>query len=120
MEEREHILTVCLDFSKAFDTLNHNILIRKLKHIGNRGVAADWIDSYLRNRVQKVHIADTISDIKPIVTGVPQGSVLGPLLFIIYINDMSNVCPDLKLIHYADDTTIYVSDNNINSLVLSF
>ena len=116
LEKKTQFVALCLDFSKAFDTINHEILIRKLDHVGVRGIAGQWFASYLANRSQYVRLRGTSSSVKSLRTGVPQGSVLGPLLFIIYINDMSKVCPDLKCIHYADDTTVYSSCADVHRL----
>jgi len=117
LDEKSQFLTVCLDLSKAFDTVDHWVLLRKLAHVGVRGLPLQWFGSYLRDRKQYVRIRSIDSELRSLSAGVPQGSVLGPLLFLIYINEMSNACPDLKCIHYADDTTIYVSDCNARSLV---
>jgi len=114
LENNSHFVTVCLDLSKAFDTVSHNILLQKLSLVGVRGLSSQWFTSYLSNRLQYVRIRGTESGLRPITAGVPQGSVLGPLLFLLYINEMSNVCPGLNCLHYADDTTIYASGPDIN------
>ena len=94
------------DLQKAFDTVNHDILIAKLDHYGVRGAANDWFASYLNNRTQFVSILGYESAIKPINHGVPQGSVLGPLLFLIYINDLHFSIKNSKVYHFADDTNL--------------
>ena len=91
---------------KAFDTVNHDILISKLEHYGIRGIANNWFSSYLKNRSQFVSILGYESSTKPINHGVPQGSVLGPLLFLIYINDLYSSIKHSKVYHFADDTNL--------------
>ena len=97
---------VFVDLEKAFDTVNHQILLSKLDHYGIRGKANDWIKSYLSNREQFVNLNDFTSSKNPIKCGVPQGSILGPLLFIIYINDMNKAIKDCITHHFADDTNL--------------
>ena len=92
-------------FAKAFDTVNHEILIRKLDHYGIRGLALEWFKSYLEKRKQYVY-CNMMSDMQFISCGVPQGSILGPLLFLIYINDLPNSSNIVKFQLFADDTCI--------------
>ena len=102
------MLGIFIDLSKAFDTIDHSNLLVKLDRYGIRGNANCLIKSYLSNRVQYTEIHNERSDTLTIKFGVPQGSVLGPLLFLLYINDISN-CSDLgTFILFADDTNIFV------------
>ena len=97
---------VFVDLQKAFDTVDHKILIDKLKYYGIRGTANNWLASYLSNRRQFVSILGFESDTKTLRHGVPQGSVLGPLLFLIFINDLNNCIKKSKTYHFADDTNL--------------
>ena len=103
---------IFLDLTKAFDTVDHNILIRKLEHYGIRGLLGDWFRSYLTNRYQIVSVKNTNSQQKPITCGVLQGSVLGPLLFLLHINDFYKCAPDLDFHLFADDSNLLCSDRN--------
>ena len=98
---------IFIDLKKAFDTIDHEILVNKLKFYGIRGVALDWLKSYLNNRKQYVNFNGTSSDMKTILCGIPQGSILGPTLFLLFINDICNVSKLLKFVLFADDTNIY-------------
>ena len=116
MDRKENTIGVFLDLSKAFDTVNHNIMLRKLEFYGIRGIALQWFKHYLSGRKQYVMFNNTQSSMQYITCGVPQGSVLGPLLFLIYINDIPNCLKHSKSIVFADDTTIFTSCNNMNTL----
>lgn len=112
---RELTMAIFIDLKKAFDTISHDILINKLNKYGIRGVANNWIKSYLTNRKQFVQYKDAHSTTQTITSGIPQGSILGPLLFILYINDLSDAL-DLSVLSFADDTTLYLSHSNIQTL----
>ena len=103
---------IFVDLQKAFDTVNHEILIQKLNHYGVRGTVNKWFLSYLSNRSQSVSILGFESDILTIKHGVPQGSVLGPLLFLIYINDLNAAIKYSKVYHFADDTNLLNVSND--------
>ena len=109
-DRKESSYCIFLDFAKAFDTVNHDILIEKLNYYGIKGNALAWFKSYLCNRAQYTQIGETLSDIGYIKHGVPQGSVLGPLLFLLYINDITESSKILQFYLFADDTTIFYSD----------
>ena len=95
-----------IDLSKAFDSLRHDILLQKLSHYGITKKAKLLLESYLKNRKQFVQIGDVRSTMKQVLTGVPQGSIIGPLLFNIFINDIVKACDKFAFIPYADDTTL--------------
>ena len=104
--------TVFMDLSKAFDCLNHKLLIAKLEAYGFSKRALTFIHSYLYKGKQRVKVNGSFSEWKEINQGVPQGSVLGPLLFSLYINDQLMSVRDVDICNYADDTTLYVSDTD--------
>lgn len=107
---------VFIDLQKAFDTVDHSILLHKLEHYGVRGPALELFKSYLNDRTHCVEIRNTSSKFIPIKHGVPQGSVLGPLFFIIYINDLHLSLENSTTIHFADDTSLVCCDESIKSL----
>ena len=111
---------VFIDLEKAFDTVNHDILIRKLDFYGIRGTSNCWFKSYLSARRQRVKYKDCFSENQNISCGVPQGSILGPLLFLIYINDMNTAIKNSTTFHFADDTYLKYSsscENNIRNKI---
>ena len=103
---------IFVDLEKAFDTVNHNILISKLDHMGITDKAKNWISSYLSDRNQHVKLNGAESKNKRITCGVPQGSILGPLLFIIYINDLHRSLSKCSVFHFADDTNLLFTSKN--------
>ena len=117
LNNRNHCANVLIDYCKAFDTVNHSILLNKLHAYGIRGVVNQLFKSYLANRPISVKIGNICSNQHIINIGIPQGSVLGPLLFLIYINDLTNVSNKLSVLLFADDTTLSYSDYNYNSLI---
>ena len=106
LDDNQSPFCVFIDLSKAFDTINHNILLSKLRYYGIDNNAVSWFKSYLSDRQQYVEVDGVKSETKYIRTGVPQGSTLGPLLFIIYMNDINEVSDSLKSILFADDTSL--------------
>ena len=116
LNKRKHMLGVFLDFSKAFDTVNHKILCDKLECYGIRGLAHKWFKSYLASRTQFVIYDNVLSVSKEINCGVPRGSILGPLLFLLYVNDIANVSNVLLPILFADDTSVFLEGTNVNEM----
>ena len=117
LNKQNCVLGLFLDFSKAFDTVNHDILFQKLYHYGIRGPALDWFRSYLGDRFQFTEYNGVQSDKEKIRCGVPQGSVLGPLLFLLYINDLANVSDVIRFILFADDSNIFFHSKNPDDLI---
>ena len=105
-----------IDLKKAFDTVDHSILLNKLNHYGVRGIVNDWFSSYLFKCPQTTEINSFISDKEIVPCGVPQGSVLGPLLFLIFINDIPNSSQKLNFVLFADDTNMLYADRHLKSL----
>jgi hypothetical protein len=115
LDENKFACAVFIDFQKAFDTVNHKILLQKLNYFGITGTIKEWLSSYLTNRKHFVSILGFDSQPQEIEHGVPQGSVLGPLLFLLYINDLHRAIKFSKTYHFADDTNLL----NINSSIFS-
>ena len=116
IEQNLYTMVMLLDFKKAFDSVDHLILLNKLNHYGIRGQALNLIKNYLMNRRQQVVYNGVISQVQTITTGVPQGSILGPLFFLVYINDLPKISPSTDFLIFADDTTSIESNKNIETL----
>ena len=106
-----------IDLSKAFDTIDHKILLKKLEAYGFRGKVLKLLENYLQNRLQYININGMSSSEKSIKCGIPQGSVLGPFLFLLYVNDLSTTCSESKVTMFADDTTVINAGKRIDTLV---
>jgi Reverse transcriptase (RNA-dependent DNA polymerase) len=117
VDKNEFVIAIFIDLAKAFDTIDFNILYDKLSYYGIRGIALDLFKSYLTDRCQFVHSSGSSSDMQNITYGVPQGSILGPLLFILYINDIAHCSMILQPFLFADDTTLLNSDKDFDKLI---
>ena len=117
LNKKNHCIAIFCDLRKAFDTVDHEILFKKLERLGICGSTLKWFKSYLSERKQFVSIDGVLSDLLEILIGVPQGSILGPILFLIYVNDLPEWSNLLALL-FADDTTLLASDDNIDDLIL--
>lgn len=113
----EFTCCVFLDLSKAFDTVDHSVLLGKLNKYGFHGSTFKWLNNYISDRRQFVCVNGCNSNLASLPCGLPQGSILGPLLFLVYINDLSNVSKKMSPIMFADDTTLILSNTDFATLI---
>ena len=116
IEKHEKTCAIFLDFAKTFDTVNHDILLGKMEHYGIRRKSLEWFKSYLENRKQCFNINGNSSKFNDLTCGVPQGSALGPLLFLIYINDIYASTPKVSFHLFEDDTCLFYCNKNLETL----
>lgn len=114
--QKKLVGAVFLDLSREFDTISHGKLINKLQTYGITGEELNWFTDYLFQRTQSVDINGTHSNEEPSFTGVPQGTILGPLLFVVFFDDFRETLQNCDIVQYADDTVIFAADSNINEI----
>ena len=117
VDSKNYVLLLSIDLRKAFEVIRHDILIDKLKNLGIRNAVVNWFKSNLNNRMHRTFVNNIYSEYLCIKTGVPQGSSLGPLLFLIYINDVINIVDEKQLNMFADDTSILITASNVDDVV---
>ena len=115
LDENKFVCGVFIDLQKAFDSVDHVILLSKLNHYGVKGVSYQWFKSYLTGKQQYTTIAHLKSDLRSINYGVPQGSVLGPVLFLLYVNDLNQAIVHSKIHHFADDTNFLYASHSLKN-----
>jgi hypothetical protein len=113
LNDRKHVIVTMIDFSKAFDTLNHKILYEKLQQSGIQGPTLAWLKNYHQNRFNTVSIAGAQSELLPTTYGTAQGSIVGPTEYLLYVNDMCNIFRDASVYQFADDTCLITADSNV-------
>ena len=120
LDKEENMLPIFMDLSKAFDTINHDLLLAKLKTYSFSKQALSFMRSYLKNKRQRVQINNKFSSLKEVIVGVPQGSIDGPLLFNLFLNDLFLFICFSTLINYIDDNNLFASGNDIQLLKKCF
>uniref|UniRef100_A0A672FS48 Reverse transcriptase domain-containing protein n=1 Tax=Salarias fasciatus TaxID=181472 RepID=A0A672FS48_SALFA len=117
IDSKKYAIGVFIDLKKTFDTIDHDIVLRQMEQYGIRGIVLDWLRNYIKNRQQFVQLKDFKSPELNITYGVPQGSVLGPKLFIMYINDIGKVSDILSPVVFADDTNIFCTGDDLQQMM---
>ncbi len=118
MDKKWSIDAIYLDFAKAFDTVSHKKLLHKLKAYGVGGKLWEWIEAFLSGRTQKVSVGNTFSESSPVLSGIPQGTILAPILFVLFINDLPDILCSSKVNLFADDIKIYKEIKNSDDCLL--
>ena len=118
LNEKQHVAGVFMDLAKAYDTINHKLLLQKLEYYGVRGVGYKWFCNYFQNRSQQVKYNASLSNFTKITCGIPQGSILGPLMFILYVNDLYLVSDKVEFVLFADDTNIFIKGHHFKDTIM--